>query len=136
MSIQSDETASIVTGDTPADTGEIVGAGGAASLELRDVEKRYASQRVPAIASLSLEVPAGEICVLVGPSGSGKTTAMRLINRMIPLTSGDILIGGRTILESSPTELRRKIGYVIQQGGLFPHRRVADNIATVPRLLG
>ena len=135
MSIQSDATASTATGETTADTGEIAGAASAASLELRNVEKRYPSQRAAAITSLSLEVPAGEICVLVGPSGSGKTTAMRLINRMIPLTSGDILIGGRTILESSPTELRRKIGYVIQQGGLFPHRTVSENVATVPQLL-
>jgi osmoprotectant transport system ATP-binding protein len=108
----------------------------AATLELRDVQKRYPGQRQPAIESLSLEVAAGEVCVLVGPSGSGKTTAMRLINRMIPLTSGDILIGGRSILRSSPTELRRQIGYVIQQGGLFPHQTVSENIATVPKLLG
>ncbi len=81
-------------------------------------------------------MPAGEVCVLVGPSGSGKTTAMRLINRMIPLTSGDILLGGRSVLERDPTELRREIGYVIQQVGLFPHLTVGENIATVPKLLG
>ena len=74
--------------------------------------------------------------MLVGPSGSGKTTAMRLINRMIPLTGGDILLGGRSVLEREPDELRREIGYVIQQIGLFPHQTVAENIATVPRLLG
>jgi osmoprotectant transport system ATP-binding protein len=108
----------------------------AATLELRDVQKRYPGQRQPAIQSLSLEVAAGEVCVLVGPSGSGKTTAMRLINRMISMTSGDILIGGTSILRSSPTELRRQIGYVIQQGGLFPHETVSENIATVPKLLG
>jgi osmoprotectant transport system ATP-binding protein len=108
----------------------------AAPLELRSVTKRYPGQREPAIADLSLEVPAGEVCVLVGPSGSGKTTAMRLINRMIPLTSGDILLGGRSVLGREPTELRREIGYVIQQIGLFPHLTVAENIATVPRLLG
>jgi osmoprotectant transport system ATP-binding protein len=124
--------------DEQAGTGDdgLPGAARAASLELRDVEKRYPGSRAPAIPSLSLEVPAGEICVLVGPSGSGKTTAMRLINRMIPLTSGEILIGGRSIFDTSATELRRKIGYVIQQGGLFPHQTVADNIATVPKLLG
>jgi osmoprotectant transport system ATP-binding protein len=76
------------------------------------------------------------VCVLVGPSGSGKTTAMRLINRMIPLSAGDILLGGRSVLDRDPTELRREIGYVIQQIGLFPHQTVAENIATVPRLLG
>ena len=108
----------------------------AAPLELRGVTKRYPGQREPAIAELSFEVPAGEVCVLVGPSGSGKTTAMRLINRMIPLTSGDILLGGRSVLERDPTELRREIGYVIQQIGLFPHQTVAENIATVPKLLG
>jgi osmoprotectant transport system ATP-binding protein len=108
----------------------------AAELELRHVEKRYPGQREPAIPDLSLTVPAGEVCVLVGPSGSGKTTAMRLINRMIPLTSGEILLGGRSVLKREPVELRREIGYVIQQIGLFPHQTVAENIATVPRLLG
>ncbi len=108
----------------------------AAPLELRQVSKRYPGQREPAIAELSLEVPAGEVCVLVGPSGSGKTTAMRLINRMIPLSGGDILLGGRSVLQRDPTDLRREIGYVIQQIGLFPHLTVSDNIATVPRLLG
>jgi osmoprotectant transport system ATP-binding protein len=108
----------------------------AASLELRDVSKRYPDQREPAIADLSLEIPAGEVCVLVGPSGSGKTTAMRLINRMIQLSSGDILLGGESVLKRDPTKLRREIGYVIQQIGLFPHQTVAENIATVPRLLG
>ena len=74
--------------------------------------------------------------MLVGPSGSGKTTAMRLINRMIPITGGDILLGGRSVLEREPRQLRREIGYVIQQIGLFPHQTVGENIATVPRLLG
>jgi osmoprotectant transport system ATP-binding protein len=108
----------------------------AAPLELRDVSKRYPNQKEPAIVDLSLEIPAGEVCVLVGPSGSGKTTAMRLINRMIPLTSGDILLGGQSVLRRDPTKLRREIGYVIQQIGLFPHQTVAENIATVPKLLG
>jgi osmoprotectant transport system ATP-binding protein len=108
----------------------------AASLELRDVSKRYPNQKEPAIADLSLAIPAGEVCVLVGPSGSGKTTAMRLINRMIPLTSGEILLGGKSVLKRDPTKLRREIGYVIQQIGLFPHLTVAENIATVPKLLG
>ncbi|HEX3803026.1 MAG TPA: ABC transporter ATP-binding protein [Solirubrobacteraceae bacterium] len=116
------------------------GTGGDASraleLELRDVQKRYPGRRGPAIQDLSLIVPAGEVCVLVGPSGSGKTTAMRLINRMIPLTSGEILLGGRSVLQRNPTELRREIGYVIQQIGLFPHQSVRENIATVPKLLG
>jgi osmoprotectant transport system ATP-binding protein len=108
----------------------------AAELELRDVSKRYAGQREPAIADLSFTVPAGDVCVLVGPSGSGKTTAMRLINRMIPISGGDILLGGRSVLQRDARELRREIGYVIQQIGLFPHQTVAENIATVPGLLG
>jgi osmoprotectant transport system ATP-binding protein len=108
----------------------------AAELELRSVSKLYAGQREPAIRELSFTVPAGEVCVLVGPSGSGKTTAMRLINRMIPASGGDILLGGHSVLEREPRELRREIGYVIQQIGLFPHNTVAENIATVPRLLG
>jgi osmoprotectant transport system ATP-binding protein len=108
----------------------------AATLELRNVSKRYPGQREPAIPDLSLFVEAGEVCVLVGPSGSGKTTAMRLINRMIPLTSGDIVLGERSVLKREPNELRREIGYVIQQIGLFPHQTVAENIATVPKLLG
>ena len=108
----------------------------AATLELRSVSKRYPGQRQPAIADLSFRVEAGEVCVLVGPSGSGKTTAMRLINRMIPLSGGDILLGGSSVLQREPHELRREIGYAIQQIGLFPHHTVAENIATVPRLLG
>ncbi|MGI8411262.1 MAG: ABC transporter ATP-binding protein [Solirubrobacteraceae bacterium] len=108
----------------------------AATLELAGVCKRYPGQREPAIADLSLNVAAGEVCVLVGPSGCGKTTAMRLINRMIPLTGGDIRLGGHSVLDREPNELRRQIGYVIQQIGLFPHQTVNDNIAIVPQLLG
>jgi osmoprotectant transport system ATP-binding protein len=85
---------------------------------------------------LTLEVPAGEICVLVGPSGCGKTTAMRLVNRTVELTEGDVLIGGSSVREREPAQLRREIGYVIQQIGLFPHRTIAENVGTVPRLLG
>ncbi len=108
----------------------------AAELELRNVSKLYDGQREPAIEDLSLKVTAGEVCVLVGPSGSGKTTAMRLINRMVSLSSGEILLGGRSVLDRDLRDLRREIGYVIQQIGLFPHQTVAENIATVPRLLG
>jgi osmoprotectant transport system ATP-binding protein len=81
-------------------------------------------------------VPAGEICVLVGPSGCGKTTAMRMVNRMIDITEGDILLDGESVKRRKPAELRRQIGYAIQQIGLFPHLTVGENIATVPRLLG
>jgi osmoprotectant transport system ATP-binding protein len=100
------------------------------------VTKRYAGQDSPAVENLELEVNAGEICVLVGPSGCGKTTAMRMANRMVEITDGDILVGDRSVRERSPAELRREIGYVIQQIGLFPHRTVGENIATVPRMIG
>jgi osmoprotectant transport system ATP-binding protein len=108
----------------------------AATLEFREVSKTYPGAAVPAIRSLSLQVAAGEVCILIGPSGSGKTTAMRLVNRMIDLTSGDILLDGRSVLDRPAADLRRHIGYAIQQIGLFPHQTVAENIATVPRLLG
>ena len=108
----------------------------ASSVEFVSVVKRYPGQAEPAIDNLSLTVPAGEICVLVGPSGCGKTTALRLVNRMIELSGGDILIDGVSIRTRSPAELRRQIGYVIQQIGLFPHLTIASNIATVPKLLG
>jgi osmoprotectant transport system ATP-binding protein len=105
-------------------------------LEFRAATKRYPGSAEPAVDALSLEVPAGEICVLVGPSGCGKTTAMRMVNRMIEITEGDILLGGRSVRDRKPEELRRNIGYVIQQIGLFPHRTIADNVATVPKLVG
>jgi osmoprotectant transport system ATP-binding protein len=108
----------------------------AATLEFRAATKRYPGQREPAVKELSLTVPAGEICVLVGPSGCGKTTAMRMVNRMIDITEGDILLDGQSVRQRRPAELRRQIGYAIQQIGLFPHLTVGDNIATVPRLLG
>jgi osmoprotectant transport system ATP-binding protein len=108
----------------------------AATLELRNVSKTYDGSEAPAIRDLSLEVAAGEICVLVGPSGCGKTTAMRLINRMTEMTSGDILLDGVSVKTRKPADLRREIGYAIQQIGLFPHQTIAENIATVPRLLG
>jgi osmoprotectant transport system ATP-binding protein len=108
----------------------------AATLAFQDVTKRYAGQGEPAVDRLSLEVPAGEICVLVGPSGCGKTTAMRMVNRMIDITDGDILLDGSSVQQRKPAELRREIGYAIQQIGLFPHLTIAQNIATVPKLLG
>ena len=92
----------------------------AAALDFREVTKRYPGQAEPAVEALTLGIPAGEICVLVGPSGCGKTTAMRMVNRMIDMTDGDILLDGRSVRESSPAKLRREIGYAIQQTGLFP----------------
>jgi osmoprotectant transport system ATP-binding protein len=108
----------------------------AASLEFREATKRYPGAEKAAVEALSLEVPAGEICVLVGPSGCGKTTAMRMVNRMIEISDGDILVGGESVRSKAPAQLRREIGYVIQQIGLFPHKTIGDNIATVPELLG
>jgi len=99
------------------------------------VTKRYPGGTV-AVSDLTLEVPTGEISVLVGPSGCGKTTSLRMINRMVEPTAGRVLLDGRDVREIDPPTLRRGIGYVIQHGGLFPHRRVLDNIATVPYLLG
>lgn len=105
-------------------------------IELKRVTKIYPGATQPAVDNVSLTVPEGEICVFIGPSGCGKTTLMRLINRLIPLTSGTISVNGRDIMELDPIELRRNIGYAIQQVGLFPHMTVRDNIATVPKLLG
>ena len=107
-----------------------------AALEFDNVTKVYAGSEVAAVHELSLRVEPGETCMLVGPSGSGKTTAMRMVNRMVETTSGEIRIDGRSVQASDAAELRRHIGYVIQHVGLFPHRTVAQNIATVPQLLG
>jgi osmoprotectant transport system ATP-binding protein len=108
----------------------------AAEIVFDHVTKRYAGRDAAALADLSLEIPAGTFCVLVGPSGGGKTTALKMVNRLIPFDSGDIRIDGRSVRDLPLTELRRGIGYVIQQIGLFPHQTVGENIATVPRLLG
>jgi len=105
-------------------------------IRLTALVKRYAGAARPAIDSLDLTVAAGEICVLIGPSGCGKTTTMRMINRLIEPDGGTIAVGGRDVTHIDPVELRRGIGYVIQQVGLFPHMTIAANIATVPRLLG
>jgi osmoprotectant transport system ATP-binding protein len=110
--------------------------GQAAEVVFDEATKQYAGRSEPAVDHLSLTVPAGEICVLVGPSGGGKTTALKLVNRLISLTSGDIRIDGTSILAQNVTALRRGIGYVIQQVGLFPHMTVEANIGTVPRLYG
>ncbi len=107
----------------------------AAEIVFDRVTKRYPGRESAAVNDLSLTIAAGEICVLVGPSGAGKTTAMKMVNRLIEFDEGDITIDGESILDHDVTELRRGIGYVIQQVGLFPHMTIAENVATVPRLL-
>ncbi len=111
-------------------------SGAAAEIVFDHVTKRYPGRPEPAVHDLTLTIPAGAICCLVGPSGAGKTTAMKMVNRLITITEGDIRIGEQSVRALDLTELRRGIGYVIQQVGLFPHMTVADNVATVPRLLG
>ena len=105
-------------------------------IEIVELSKRFAGNERPAVDSLTLTIPEGEVCVLIGPSGCGKTTTMRMVNRMIEPDSGQIRIAGRNVLDSDPVQLRRQVGYVIQQVGLFPHWSIGENIATVPRLLG
>jgi len=102
-------------------------------IEIRNVTKRYGAATV--VDDVSMSVEKGEITVIVGTSGSGKSTLMRMINRLVPITEGEISVGGQNVMDVEVTELRRKIGYAIQGHGLFPHRTVAQNIATVPQLL-
>src|SRR4051794_1024844 len=105
-------------------------------IRLENLTKRFPGQERPAVDDLSLDVPRGEIVIFVGPSGCGKTTTMRMINRLIEPTEGRIILDGDDVTKVDPDGLRRRIGYVIQQIGLFPHATIAENIATVPRLLG
>ena len=105
-------------------------------ISLRGVSKRFGGSPTPAVTKLSLDVREGQTAVLVGPSGCGKTTTIRLINRLIEPTSGDIFVDGASVMQQDPVRLRRSIGYVIQSIGLMPHRTVAQNIATVPELVG
>ena len=107
-----------------------------AAIRLTGVTKRFAATSAPAVTDLDLEVPEGAVVALIGPSGCGKTTTLRMINRLIEPTSGRIEVAGVDVTSQQLTELRRGIGYVIQEVGLFPHRTVAQNIATVPRVLG
>ena len=103
-------------------------------IRLESLTKRWDNGQV-AVDALDLEVPEGEITVLVGPSGCGKTTTLKMVNRLIEPSSGRIFLAGDDVTDADPVELRRRIGYVIQHVGLFPHLNVADNVATVPRLL-
>ncbi|GAA3520421.1 ABC transporter ATP-binding protein [Actinocatenispora rupis] len=119
-----------------ADNGN--GSGGAAhgvEIELRNLTKKYPGQAKAAVDDVTMTIPAGEIVALVGPSGCGKTTTMKLINRLIEPTSGEILIGGEDARRRPADILRRHVGYVIQQGGLFPHMSIAENVSLVPKML-
>src|SRR5512145_3521313 len=111
----------------------------ASTVEFEHVTKRYdagAKDTPGAVNDLSLAVPAGKICVLVGPSGCCKTTSLKMVNRLIEPSSGRILLDGVDTATREVTELRRGIGYVIQQVGLFPHQTIGENVVVVPRLLG
>lgn len=106
-----------------------------AFIHLQNLTKTFPNTVAPAVDNLDLKVRKGEIVMLVGPSGCGKTTTMKMINRLVEPSSGKIIIDGQDVTDTDPTELRRSIGYVIQQGGLFPHWRVGDNVAAVLKLL-
>jgi osmoprotectant transport system ATP-binding protein len=105
-------------------------------IKLDALTKTFPGVPIPAVDSLTLDIPDGTTCVLIGPSGCGKTTTMRMINRLIEPSGGRIVLDGEDVTKIDPVGLRRRIGYVIQQIGLFPHMTIATNIATVPRLLG
>ncbi|MEM8505571.1 MAG: betaine/proline/choline family ABC transporter ATP-binding protein [Cyanobacteria bacterium P01_D01_bin.1] len=105
-------------------------------IKFDDVVKVYPGSAAPAVKNLTISIPEGETCAIIGPSGCGKTTAMKMVNRLIEPTTGAIFVGGKNILKQDTIELRRNIGYVIQQIGLFPHFTIKDNIALVPQMLG
>jgi osmoprotectant transport system ATP-binding protein len=119
-------TAATTSTDVPADD---------VAIRLERLTKTYAGAIRPAVDDLDLAIPRGELVALVGPSGCGKTTTLKMVNRLVEPTSGTVWMGGVDIRTQPSHELRRGIGYVIQQAGLFPHRTVRDNIATVPKLL-
>ncbi|MBW3604630.1 MAG: betaine/proline/choline family ABC transporter ATP-binding protein [Actinobacteria bacterium] len=104
-------------------------------IRLDELTKRYPGQETPAVDAIDLEIPEGEIVILVGPSGCGKTTTLEMINRLIEPTSGRIFLEDDDVTHVNADQLRRRMGYVIQQIGLFPHQTIAQNIATVPRML-
>src|SRR5689334_24835301 len=107
-----------------------------ARIVFNEITKKYPGTASPAVDAVTFEVPEGETCMLVGTSGSGKTTLLRMVNRLIEPTSGEILIDGRNILQENPILLRRRIGYVIQQVGLFPHMNISENIRVTAEIAG
>src|SRR5207249_7105627 len=107
-----------------------------AKIAFHEITKQYPGASKPAVDAVTFEVPEGTTCMLVGTSGSGKTTLLRMVNRLIEPTSGQIIIDGRNILEENPILLRRRIGYVIQQVGLFPHMNIAENIRVTAEIAG
>jgi osmoprotectant transport system ATP-binding protein len=129
-----DQTMTATTTAPAPDASDATAVSGV-SIRLERVTKRYPGQPQPAVDAVDLEVPAGEIVALVGPSGCGKTTTLKMINRLIEPTGGRIVLGGEDVTGKDPDQLRRRIGYVIQAGGLFPHMTVAHNVSLVPRML-
>ncbi|WP_442810071.1 ABC transporter ATP-binding protein [Streptomyces sp. NBC_01197] len=120
------------TARTPETQNAVTGA----TIQLENLSKHYSGTPLPAVDSVSMDIAAGEIVILVGPSGCGKSTTLRMINRLIEPSSGVIRIGGEDVTGIDPVKLRRKVGYAIQSSGLFPHMTVADNIALVPKMIG
>ncbi|MDR1068326.1 MAG: ATP-binding cassette domain-containing protein, partial [Clostridiales Family XIII bacterium] len=106
-----------------------------AGLEFKHLTKRYPGVRENAVNDVSLTIDEGEFVTIIGTSGSGKTTLLKMVNRLIEPTSGSACLLGEDIMDQDPVKLRRGIGYVIQQVGLFPHMTVSENIATVPKIL-
>ncbi len=106
------------------------------ALEFKSVRKRFAKTGYDAVSDVSIDICDGEIVTILGTSGCGKTTLLKMVNRLYEPDSGEILFYGHPIKDMNPIDLRRKIGYVIQQVGLFPHMTIAENIATVPKILG
>src|SRR5919108_5436301 len=107
-----------------------------AKIAFHEITKQYPGASKPAVDAVSFEVPEGSTCMLVGTSGSGKTTLLRMVNRLIEPTSGEIVIDGKNVLAENPIALRRRIGYVIQQVGLFPHLNIAENIRVTAEIAG
>ena len=132
VSESADRTADTARGGRAAEPGRRTTG---AAIRLEGVTKRYPGQSADAVESVDLEIPAGEIVMFVGPSGCGKTTLLKMLNRLIEPTSGKIFLGDEDATAQDPDELRRRIGYVIQAGGLFPHMTVATNVGMVPKML-